>query len=79
MPESIHTLLVNRRKCKQDFITGDPEADMPQYLELAMYHRDGHIILTETVISLIWGEDGRSSGMIGSIRNINARKQAEHA
>ncbi len=78
-PDSIHTLLKSRRKGMDDLMTGDHRTDMVQYLELAMYHRDGHVIWTETVISPIRGEDGRPIGVVGSIRDISARKQVQLA
>jgi|GEM_PF-5303244 len=78
-PDSLQTLLGSRRKGMADLMTGDQDSEIPHYLELAMYHRDGHIIWTETVISPIWGEDGRPIGLVGSIRDISARKQVELA
>jgi len=78
-PESLHNLIVSRRKGMEDLMTDNKGEDMPQFLELGMYHRDGHIIWTETVISLIRGEDGSPTGVVGSIRDISARKQVEMA
>ena len=78
-PDSIHTLLESRRKGMEDLMTGDHRTEMVQYLELAMNHRDGHEIWTETVISPIRGDDGRPIGVVGSIRDISARKQVQLA
>lgn len=78
-PESLQSLLTSRREGMERLRTDDTQTDLPQYLELAMYHRDGRIIWTETVISLIRGEDRRPIGVVGSIRDISARKAVEQA
>lgn len=79
VPESLKTLMESRRIGLEQLEKGDPSGYLPQYLELGMYHRDGHVIWTETVISLIFDTIRQPVGVVGSIRDISARKQVEKA
>ncbi len=78
-PESLYVLLSNRRVGLEQIKKGIVDDWTPQYLELGMYHRDGRIIWTETVISLIRDAQNRPIGVVGSIRDINERKQIEYS
>lgn len=78
-PESLETLMNSRRKGMEQLSQENPGVILPQYLELGMYHRDGHVIWTETVISLIYNAVHKPIGVVGSIRDISARKQVEQA
>ncbi|MDD1727988.1 MAG: PAS domain S-box protein [Methanospirillum sp.] len=78
-PESLHTLLRYRRDHMNGSDVGNPDDDMPRYMELAMYHRDGHLVWTETALSLLRDNDRIPIGVVGSSRDITARKQAERA
>ena len=78
-PESLHSLIINRNQGMKRLQSGDPDSCLPQYLELGMYHRDGHVIWTESVISLIWNDAHEPAGVVGSIRDISSRKQVEQA
>lgn len=79
IPESLNILLKARQQGIILLENGEPDSDIPHYLELGMYHCDGHIIWTETVISLIFSPENIPIGVVGSIRNINARKKIERA
>lgn len=48
-------------------------------VELDMLHRDGHVINSESYVSLMGDEGGRPSGFAGVGIDISARKKAEEA
>ncbi len=79
IPESLKTLMESRRIGLEQLEKGEMTGCLPHYLELGMYHRDGHVIWTETVISLIFDSHRQPVGVVGSIRDISARKQVEKA
>lgn len=79
IPESLQKLLSAREEGINRIKKRDQDSDVPQYLELGMYHRDGRTIWTETVINLIRDDQHRPIGVVGCIRNISARKQIELA
>jgi PAS domain S-box-containing protein len=51
----------------------------PQILELEAVHRDGHTLLVEIHANLIFDEQGRPVEILGVVRDITKRKQAEKA
>lgn len=78
-PESLDTLLAARTRDMERLLRGDIDGKKPQYLELGMYHHDGHVVWTETVISLIFSNEHIPNGVVGSIRDISSRKEIERA
>lgn len=78
-PESLRTLHEQRSSGLKLLASSSDYDDPPQYLELGMYHRDGRVIWTETVIGLMRDTEKRPVGVMGSTRDITARKQIEAA
>jgi PAS domain S-box-containing protein len=54
-----------------------PELDQPFNMELEFYHKDGTLFWSENDFSIIRGENGQPAAILGSGRDISARKQAE--
>ncbi len=51
--------------------------DLPIIVELDLYHKNGHILVVEVTASPLYDDNGMPIGVIGSMRNMSARKETE--
>ena len=53
--------------------------DLPLIAEIELYHKKGHILVAEVTASPLYDDNGNPIGVIGSMRDVSARKETERA
>lgn len=67
--------LFEREMAEITDLNGDPNRTVTFVTE--EYRKDGTIIILENTATMLWGDDGRPIGMIGTSRDVTEKKQAE--
>jgi PAS domain S-box-containing protein len=77
-PESAHSVMTQLPALLEAIERGE-EVKRTFTIEVGRKHRDGHIVPTEVVATLVAGRDGRFNRILGVTRDISERKRTSEA
>ncbi len=77
-PASYRTIMEKREEARAQLMAGTPGPAF-QSMELEFLKKDGSTVWTETILSPLFDRDHRVRGVVGVIREITDRKNADEA
>ena len=78
-PASLEIARRTLQEALKEELSGRGDPSKSRTLEMECVHKDGHSVWIEVTVSFLRDADGRPTGIVGTSRDITARKAAEAA